>query len=65
MKAPLSLEGFSDLLTVVQVASIFGIAKSTVWNWAKRLDGFPKPIKLGKRITRWKKADILAYIESK
>jgi prophage regulatory protein len=38
------------------------VSKSTWWDGVKR-GKFPKPIKLGRRITCWRLADILALIE--
>jgi predicted DNA-binding transcriptional regulator AlpA len=29
----------------------FGIARSTLWQWAKTRDGFPQPLKAGERVT--------------
>lgn len=36
------------------VAERYSVGRGTVWKWAaERRDGFPRPHKLGHRITRW------------
>ncbi|MBE1159635.1 helix-turn-helix transcriptional regulator [Dyella acidiphila] len=38
------------------------VSASTLWQWVR--DGkFPKPVKLGERITAWRVEDIRAYLE--
>lgn len=39
------------------------VCRSTLWNMVK--DGkFPKPIKLSGKITAWRNADVLAWLEA-
>lgn len=46
------------------VLKIFPVSKSTWWAGVK--DGrFPKPVKLGQKITAWRVQDIRTLIESK
>ena len=46
------------------VLNVFPVSKSTWWAGVK--DGhFPKPVKLGQKITAWRVQDIRALIESK
>ncbi len=53
--------GFIRLPAVLKV---FPVSKSTWWVGIK--DGrFPKPVKLGQKITAWRVQDIRALIESK
>ncbi len=53
--------GFIRLPAVLKV---FPVSKSTWWAGVK--DGrFPKPVKLGQKITAWRVQDIRALIESK
>ncbi len=53
--------GFIRLPAVLKV---FPVSKSTWWAGIK--DGrFPKPVKLGQKITAWRVQDIRALIESK
>jgi predicted DNA-binding transcriptional regulator AlpA len=38
------------------------ISASTLWQWVR--DGkFPKPVKLGERVTAWRVEDVRAYLE--
>ncbi len=47
-----------------EVLKVFPVSKSTWWAGVK--DGrFPKPVKLGQKITAWRVQDIRALIESK
>ncbi len=53
--------GFIRLPAVLKV---YPVSKSTWWAGVK--DGrFPKPVKLGEKITAWRVQDIRALIESK
>ncbi|MBP7722884.1 MAG: AlpA family phage regulatory protein [Alphaproteobacteria bacterium] len=47
-----------------EVLKVFPVSKSTWWAGVK--DGrFPRPVKLGQKITAWRVQDIRALIESK
>ena len=54
--------------TVKDVTAIYGVSRTTVWNWTNpkhkqyRPD-FPKSYKLGGRTARWKASEIQAHIE--
>jgi predicted DNA-binding transcriptional regulator AlpA len=53
----------TGFLRLPQVLELFPVSKSTWWAGCK--DGrFPKPVKLGPRITAWRASDIFALIES-
>lgn len=40
-----------------QVAARLGISRPSLWRWVK--DGrFPRPVKLGPAVTRWRLSDI-------
>ena len=54
------------LLNVSEVAEILHVAVSTIWRWTKENPDFPQPISLpsGKSRSRWKKADICAYLQN-
>ena len=56
----------NKLLNVSEVAEILHVAPSTIWRWIKENPDFPQPICLpsGKSRSRWKKADILAYVQA-
>lgn len=49
------------LLDVKQVAGLCNIGVSTVWQLVKN-GTFPKGIKLSNRCTRWKRTDIVKWI---
>lgn len=44
-----------------QVAERLGVARITVWRWAKDKAEFPKPIKLSSGCTRWKLSELEAW----
>ena len=39
----------------------FGVHRTTPWNWARTLKGFPQPVKLGPACTRWRLSEIEAW----
>ena len=45
-------------------AEYLGVASSTLYRWSAGPD-FPKPIKLGKQASGWRKADLDAWLERK
>jgi conserved domain protein len=57
-----------QFITVKDVTAIYGVSRTTVWNWTNpkhkqyRPD-FPKSYKLGGRTARWKASEIQAHIE--
>ena len=51
-----------DPKTNPPIAPIIPVSKSTWWNGIKS-GRFPKPVKLGPRITAWRVEDIRALIE--
>lgn len=56
------LDMVKKYLSDKQVASRYGIGRSTVWAWVK--DGFlPAPRKLGQRTTRWDSDELDAHEE--
>ena len=47
-------------LTVREVGRRYRKSRSVIWNWSRhRTHGFPKPVKIGPRTTRWCLADLL------
>ena len=46
-----------------EVLKVFPVSKSTWWAGVKE-DRFPKPVKLGPKITAWRVEDIRALIAS-
>lgn len=49
-------------IRIKEVLKIFPIGKSTWWDGVKK-GKFPKPVKLGERITAWKVDDIRDLIK--
>ena len=41
-------------------AEFLGVGESTFWNWAKR-EGFPKPIRMGERLTLFALEELRAW----
>lgn len=57
----------NTVLRVNDVASVLGVSRATIWNWANPKSGhyrpdFPKPIKLSANITGWISSEIEEYI---
>jgi len=50
------------LIRVAEVMKRTGLAKSTIWLYAKEHENFPKPLKLSPRVTVWRESDIDNYI---
>lgn len=46
-----------------EVCEQIKISKSTLWHWAKTVDGFPKPVKAGPRVTLFDLAAINQWLE--
>jgi len=58
----LPASGFVDDKTV---ASVLGCSRNTVWRKARYGEGgFPKPVKVGPKSTRWQVGAIRAFIDS-
>ncbi len=63
MSSNLPETGFLRLPSVIAPGGPIPVSKSTWWSGVR--DGrFPKPVKLGPRITAWRVEDIRALIES-
>ena len=50
------------LLPCTVVMSVLGISKNTVYRWTRE-GRLPAPLKIGPNSTRWRAADIRAYVE--
>jgi len=44
-----------------QVAARYGVGKATIWRWAASRKSFPKPVKLGPGVTRWRLSELLVF----
>ena len=51
------------LYRVDQVSELLGVSESTIWRWTNQ-GVFPKPKRLGMRVTVWDKNQIEAFIKS-
>ena len=52
-----------ELLSVKDVQELLNVSRSFIYTRMERGE-FPKPLKIGPRAVRWKRADVLAWIES-
>ena len=46
---------------VPAVAQALGVSINTVWRWSRDLPNFPKPRKIGPRVTVWNVGEILNF----
>lgn len=53
------------LMSAGQGAKMTGVAESTWWEWARTIQDFPKAIRISPRCTRWDRAEIEAWLESR
>lgn len=52
-----------DLITMTEVTRLMGgVYDSTVRRWIRK-GIFPKPVKIGQAVSRWRRADVLAARE--
>lgn len=51
------------LMTTVEVTALLRVTKVTLWRMIKA-GRFPPSIKFGHRSRRWRKSDVIAFIES-
>lgn len=50
-----------DIATTPSHAGMLPVSPATIWRWVNE-GKFPKPFKLGPRVTAWHKADIEHFI---
>lgn len=53
-----------DFLTAAEVAGSLNISHATLHRWIAS-NGFPEPLQLGPRALRWRRGEIIAWIESR
>lgn len=55
------------LLDAAQVADMLSLNKKTFYHLVKTeaMDTFPKPIKFGERLSRWRKEEVEAWVASR
>ncbi|MGY3857911.1 helix-turn-helix transcriptional regulator [Aeromonas intestinalis] len=57
-------ENKSLLLTDKELAAELNVSRPTLWRWRKKVPNFPQPIKIGPRAVRYRRTDIIAFIEA-
>lgn len=57
--------GSDALLSAQQCADFAAVTIGTWWAWAREIQGFPKPLKLSARCTRWRRSEVEAWLESR
>ena len=62
-RSPLPDTGFVRLSSILAPSGPIPVSKSTWWDGV-RVGRYPKPVKLGPRITAWRVEDIRALIET-
>lgn len=50
-----------EFYRVKDLAKRLGIGRSTAWRWARE-GKLPEPVRLGRRVTVWRKEDVEAFL---
>ncbi len=54
------------LLTVREVAEALAVSERSAWRWSALAEAgqgtFPKPLRLGPKVVRWRLRDVEAYL---
>lgn len=53
-----------QLLTAREVCDLLKVQRGTIYSLIKT-DNFPQPIKLGPKVSRWRRGEVLHYIETR
>lgn len=53
------------LLTARELAVLLRISARQVWRLARDDRSFPKPVRLGRRITRFRRGEVVAFIDAR
>jgi excisionase family DNA binding protein len=51
-----------ELLTIAEVSTMLNLGKRTVCRWAAE-GKMPQPVRLARRAVRWRRADLLDWID--
>ena len=51
------------LIDAGRVALLLGVSTRTVWRMVER-GQFPQPVRLNRKFARWKRSDVLAWVEA-
>ena len=49
-------------LKIEDAANLAGVGRSTIYDWMERYK-FPRPLKLGGRVVRWKASEVIAWLD--
>lgn len=49
---------------IKELVSLLGVSKETIYYWIRQ-GSFPKPIKLGSRLSGWLGEDVLKWLEER
>ena len=50
------------MLTETELAEYLKVHRTTLWRWRSELKAFPKPVRLGRKLIRWKKSQIDSWL---
>lgn len=53
----------SLLISIKETARLCEVSQATVWRYSKNHPDFPKAIKISPRVTRWRRADVEAFVQ--
>jgi len=54
----------SQYLTVKELAEKLHVCRASVYNYLKEIPGFPQPIKIGRRASRWSAEEVDSFMSS-
>lgn len=54
--------GDEEYLSVKRISERLDVSESTIWRWVSE-KSFPKPMRVGKRFTRWRLSDVQHWEE--
>lgn len=60
-----NMKKLNRALRDVEVAAVLGVSRVSVWRYARRFPDFPKPYRLSNGATRWREAEIEAWLASR
>ena len=52
----------SEFLTVKEVATLLGVSRNSLYVWQRR-GGFPRPLKVGVKAIRFRRSEIMAWMD--
>ena len=58
------VEKVSQYLTVKELAEKLHVCRASVYNYIKKIPGFPQPIKIGSRVSRWSAEEVDGFMNN-